>query len=83
MKLSGNRVEVQQYRFIKEYTISKNADLYVSVFNITRLRQFGDFDSKEMYKMFLKSVTFSEMTINIRYVKESTVKIMNSLQIDF
>jgi hypothetical protein len=83
LELSGGRVEVQQHGFIEEYTASENADLYASVFNVTRSRQFGDFDPKEMCKMLSKSVAFSGMAISIQYVEEWTVKMMDSLRVGF
>ena len=83
LELSGGRVEVQQHRFMEEYTASENADLCASVFNVTRSRQFGDVDPKEICKMLSKSVAFSEMTISIQYVEEWTAKMMDSLRVGF
>jgi hypothetical protein len=65
LEFSGGRVKVQQHGFIKEYTTSENANLYTLVFNITRLRQFRDFNLKEICKTLLKSIAFSRMTISI------------------
>ena len=65
LELFDDRVKIQQYGFIENYTIIKNTNLYVSIFNVTRSRQFGDFDLKEMYKMLSKSITFSEIIISI------------------
>lgn len=83
LELSGGSVEAQQHRFIEEYTASENADLYASIFNITRSRQFGNFDPKEMCKTFSKSVAFSGMAIGIRYVEEWTAKMMDPLRAGF
>jgi hypothetical protein len=76
-------VKVQQHGFIEEYTASENADLYALVFNVTRSRQFGDFDPKEMCKTLLKSVAFSGMAISIQYVEEWTAKMMDSSVLAF
>ena len=76
-------MDVQQHGFVEEYTTSENADLYASVFNVTRSRQFGDCDPKEICKMLSKSVAFSEMAINIQYVEEWTAKMIASLRIGF
>jgi hypothetical protein len=83
LKLSGGRADLQQHRFDEEYTASENADLCASVFDITRSRQFEDFDSKEMCKTLLKSVVFSGMSISIQYLEEWTIEMMDSLCIDF
>lgn len=77
--MSGGRVDVQQHRFIEEYTARSNADLYASVFNVTRLRQL----SKRNMQDALKICGVLWVAISIRYVEEWTVKIMDSLRVGF
>ncbi len=83
LELSDGRVDLRQHGFAEEYTASENADLYASVFDITRTRQFGDFDSEEMCNTLLKSSVFSGMAISVQDLEEWTMKMMNSLCVGF
>ena len=83
LELSGGRVDLRQHRFAEEYTANENADLYASIFDITRTKQFGDFDSEEMCNTLSKSPVFSEMATSVQDVKEWTTKMMRSLRVGF
>ena len=83
LELSGGRVDLRQHGFAEEYTASENADLYASVFDIARTKQFGDFDSEEMCNTLAKSPVFSRMTISVQDLEEWTTKMMDSLRLGF
>ena len=83
LELSGGRVDPRQHRFAEEYTASENADLYASIFDIVRTKQFGDFESEEMCNTLSKSPVFSRMTISVQDLEEWTTKMMDSLRLDF
>jgi len=46
---SGGRVDVLQYNFGEEYTVSKNATLCASLLDIISTNQFGDFYREAIY----------------------------------
>jgi hypothetical protein len=83
VELSGGRVDLRQHGFAEEYTASENADLYASVFNITRTKQFGDFDLEKMCNTLSKSPVFSGMAISVQDLGERTMKMMDYLRIGF
>lgn len=83
LELSGGRVDFQQYKYAEEYIASENADLYALLFNITRTKQFEDFDPEEMYKRLSKSPVFSEIVISVQDLEEQTTKIIDFLCVDF
>ncbi len=73
----------RQHRFAEEYTAGENADLFASVLDIARSKQFGDFDSKKMCNTLSKSPVFSRMTISVQDLEEWTTKMMDSLRLGF
>ena len=83
LELSGGRVDLRQHKYAEEYTASENADLFASLFNITRTRRFGDFDPEEMCKTLSKSPVFFEMAISVQDLEERTTKMMDSLSVGF
>ena len=83
LEFSGGRVEFLQHDFAEEYTASENADLYASVFDIARTKQFGDFDAIEMCNTLSKSPVFSGITIDVQDLKEWTTKMKASLRLGF
>jgi hypothetical protein len=83
LELSGGRVDLRQHGFAEEYTISDNADLYALILDITRTKQFGDFDSEEMRNTLSKSPVFSGMTIGVQDLEKWTNKMMNYLRVSF
>jgi hypothetical protein len=48
LEYSGGRVEKRQRNFAAEYTADDKAQLYASLFNITRTRSFGDCDPEKI-----------------------------------
>lgn len=83
LELSGGGVDLRQHRFAEEYTASENADLYASVFDIVRTKQFRDFDPNEMCNTLSKSPVFSRMTIDVHDLEEWTTKMKASLRLGF
>lgn len=83
LELSGGRVDLRQHGFAEEYTASENADLYASVFDIARTKQFGDFDSEEMCNTLSKSPVFSRMAISAQHLEQRTMKMMDCLRLGF
>lgn len=83
LELSGGRVNCRQHGFAEDYMVSENADLYASLFGITRTRQFGDLNSEKVYNDLLKSSIFSEMENGLQDMKEWTTKMKSFLRIDF
>lgn len=83
LELSGGRVDFRQHGFAEEYTASENADLYASVFDIARTKQFGDFDSEEMCNTLLKSPVFSRTTVSGQDLEELTMKMTDTLRLGF
>jgi hypothetical protein len=83
VEFSGGRVDLRQHGFAGEYTASENADHFASVFNITRTKQFGDFEFKEMCNTLSKSPVFSGMAIRVQDLEERTTKMMDSLHLGF
>lgn len=74
LELSGGRVDLRQHKYAEEYTASENANLYASLFNITRTRRFGDFEPEEMCKTLSKSPVFSEMAISVQDFERTDYK---------
>ena len=66
LKLSGGKSNLRQHEFAEEYKASQNADLFASVLDITRTNQFGEFDSKEICNLILKSPVFFGVAINVQ-----------------
>ncbi len=83
LELSRGRVDFRQHKYSEEYTASENANLYASLFNITRTRRFGDFDSEEMCKTLSKSPVFSEIAISVQDLEERITKMIDSLRVGF
>ena len=83
LQISGGSLENEQYGFTEEYTVRENAEFCASVFQVTRLRQFGDFDPIKLCKTLSESLVFSGATINTQYLEEWTTMIMDSLRIGF
>lgn len=83
LELSGGRVDRRQHGFAEEYTASENANLYASIFDITRTNQFGDFDLEEMCNTLSKSPVFSRMTTSVQDLEEWTMKMTDLLFLGF
>lgn len=83
LELSEGRVDLRQHKYAEEYTASGNADLYASLFNITRTRRFGDFDLEEMCNTLSKSPVFSEMATSVQDLEERTTKMTDYLRVGF
>ena len=77
LEFSGGRVDLRQHKLDQEYTTTKNADLYASIFGIVRTEHFAKFDSDKMYN------TLSKSSIDIRELKEWTTKMMEPLRLGF
>lgn len=83
LELSGGRVDCRQHGFAEEYTASQNADLFASVFEVTRKNRFGYFDSEEMCKLVSKSPVFSEVAISQQDLESWTTSMRDFLRIGF
>ncbi len=83
LELSGGEVDLRQHVFAEDYTADENADLYASIFGITRTKQFGDFDPEELCNSISKSPVFSGMTINVRNLEIWTTRMRDFLPLGF
>ena len=80
---SGGREDAHQHEFGEDYTASDNADLYASLFGITRTNQFGDFNPEAMRNTLSKSPLFSGVTISEHDLEQRTTKMKDSLRLGF
>lgn len=81
--MSSGRVDRQQHEFSEESTTDKNAELFASVFEITKSKEFGNADVQEMIALISKSPLFSQSRISIQDLDDRTMQIRHSLLLGF
>lgn len=83
LELSSGKLDLQQRQFAPEYTASLNCDLYASIFGITRIRDFGEFDVEDMRETIEKSPVFSGEELSVQNLEDWSTKMKDMLPVGF
>lgn len=83
LEMSGGRVDREQHEFFDESTTDTNAELFTSVLEITRTKEFGNPDMQEMIALITRSPLFSKSMTNVQDLDDRTMEIGHSLLLGY
>jgi hypothetical protein len=83
LALSGGKADLRHNMFFAESTITRNAELFASLLNVTMTKEFGNVDVQEMIKMVSKSPVFSGTMVDEQGLHDRILNMKRSLHLGF